>query len=457
MTIAAAVLLLVAPGVVPASSVAGGWLTVVCLAPVVTCLLAAVAAAAALVTRTPVLPWFAVVTIAVHVLAARRERNARPAPDPRLALVIVLAAVAPLVALRTADAGWDARSIWFLHARWFLGGGSYTWDAMGSSTYLFSHPDYPPLVPAIVAVVWRLTGSIDLRVAQVVVAVLNAAGLGLVGLAIGRVVPRDSHVAVTVGAAAAATATVMAGWGLAGTYGTNGYVDLTWAALAVAACIHLLALPTSSTTIAVGVVAAIAAGLTKNEAIPAVVAIVSLAALRHRRPWLLLAALPVLTWPLLARLTGARSDFLGGTLPPGAPRAVVHHVGARLGPSWRAVRSWEWDPFIPAAVVSIAGLVAVRQVRHALGVAATAWSWAVVGVMTAATVAAYVVSPYDLAWHLGTSVERTTVAARLLLYAEAAIWSTCAAAAVQRRFATTMPPRSKITRNDDEVSESNNG
>jgi hypothetical protein len=121
------------------------------------------------------------------------------------------------------------------------------------------------------------------------------------------------------------------------------------------------------------------------------------------------------------------------------------------------VRAWEWDPFVPVAVVTVAGLVAVRRVRHALGVATTAWPWAVFAVMTGATVVAYVASPYDLAWHIGTSVERTTVAPRLLLYAEAAVWSACACAALQRRLATTMPPRSKITRNDDDVSESNSG
>jgi len=58
---------------------------------------------------------------------------------------------------------------------------------------------------------------------------------------------------------------------------------------------------------------------------------------------------------------------------------------------------------------------------------------------TASLVYAYVVSPAPLDWHLATSVDRTTIAPRLLLVAEAFVWGSAAVAALRQDDAGARP------------------
>jgi hypothetical protein len=51
---------------------------------------------------------------------------------------------------------------------------------------------------------------------------------------------------------------------------------------------------------------------------------------------------------------------------------------------------------------------------------------------TTSVVYAYVVSPSPLVWHLMTSVDRTTIASRMILLAECLVWSSAAVAALRR-------------------------
>jgi hypothetical protein len=73
---------------------------------------------------------------------------------------------------------WDAWAIWNLRARFFVRGGQFWKDAF-SSQLAWSHPDYPLLLPGIVAMLWTLahTGS---TAAPIGVAFLF--GLGTAGI-----------------------------------------------------------------------------------------------------------------------------------------------------------------------------------------------------------------------------------------------------------------------------------
>jgi len=75
---------------------------------------------------------------------------------------------------------WDAWSIWNMRARFFVRGGQFWKDAF-SSDLAWSHPDYPLLLPGIVALLWTLahTGS---TAAPIGVAFLF--GLGTAGILI---------------------------------------------------------------------------------------------------------------------------------------------------------------------------------------------------------------------------------------------------------------------------------
>src|SRR5579864_2292513 len=74
--------------------------------------------------------------------------------------------------------GWDAFAIWNLHARFLFLGGSHWRDGL-SALIPWSHPDYPPLVPAAIAHVWSYIGHDDPIVPAIVSLVFTFATLGL--------------------------------------------------------------------------------------------------------------------------------------------------------------------------------------------------------------------------------------------------------------------------------------
>ncbi len=100
----------------------------------------------------------------------------------------------------------------------------------------WSHGNYPLLAPSVVAAVWSLTSSENLRVAQVVATIVTFATVVLFALALYLTASRALHwqgALMAVLAAWGATATVVAGV-------TNGYVDHLWSAAITSAAIVLL-------------------------------------------------------------------------------------------------------------------------------------------------------------------------------------------------------------------------
>lgn len=86
-----------------------------------------------------------------------------PAPSWTLvALFVVAMAIAVTVfATHSAakpDGEWDAWSIWNLRARFLFLSGQF-WKNAFSSQLAWSHPDYPLLVPGVIAMCWTLAGS----------------------------------------------------------------------------------------------------------------------------------------------------------------------------------------------------------------------------------------------------------------------------------------------------------
>ncbi len=74
--------------------------------------------------------------------------------------------------------GWDAFAIWNLHARFLFLGGSHWRDGV-SALIPWSHPDYPPLVPAAIAHIWSYIGHDDPIVPAILGLVFTFATLGL--------------------------------------------------------------------------------------------------------------------------------------------------------------------------------------------------------------------------------------------------------------------------------------
>ncbi|MBM3673554.1 MAG: hypothetical protein FJW88_01175 [Actinobacteria bacterium] len=360
--------------------------------------------------------------------------------------VVVLGAVATLMLLPLVRPAidWDARATWFQHARWFYGGGEFVQRAIGNAAHGYNR-DYPPLVPATVASFWRSGAGVDHRSGQILVGILNASAVVVAALAI----PRTFRLA-RLGPASLlmSAAWVVAAFGIAKEFGTDGYADLLWAAAATGAVLYLLVAPIESTNGSIGVVLLLVSALTKNDAIAPALVVAVLAALRYRAllrrtPWVPALSPLLVVWPLLARRFGADPLY-----EPGAVFDLLRgdsSVWNRLEPTLRAMRPLLLWPAAVAIFVAIVGTVALSDERRGLALGGCWRLWAVWVVACISLVAAYLVSGLTLVDHLGSSIDRTTMAAQLLLLTEIAVWSLVAMAALAARSrsgtAPEPPPR----------------
>ncbi len=238
----------------------------------------------------------------------------------------------------------------------------------------------------------------------------------------------------------------MVGFAVAGYYGVYGYADLLWAAAAVGAVVWGLVLPTSTRALVIAWICAAVASLTKNEGLATALVVLVLIALRYRplvlpklrRPdahtdprdrgvvvwpvvprwaeraaFVLVPALPGLAWAGLVRLIGLHDAFFMSSStesPASRADATFHGMAAHLA-------------VVPVALaVLVAGCCFVRRDRARARLGSPAWLWTVCLISLAIIFATYVFGSMEIHWWLGTSVDRTTIFAQLLLYTDLAIW-----------------------------------
>ncbi len=433
------------PGALPAVSLVGRTVLSIPFAALLTALGLSVASMLAIWAGTSVLPWYFAVVVAGQAEAIRRLRRRPPVTRPPIRdiavdAVLLLVVAFPLVGLRRAAIDWDARSIWLFHSRWFYAGGDFIRDALVNPAFSYSHPDYPPLAPAAAGGLWRLTANVDVDLGRDVIALLTFNAVAVMALAVRRLASERSAVP----AAAMAALVGLGAYGLAGPYGTNGYVDLLWAASATAGVLYLLAAPMTPEHMALGAACLAVAGVTKNEGLAAAVLVLGLSLARHRQSLRTVAvlgttALFILAWPVLMRTLGVHSDIAAG----GRASALLHgdpEATSRVGPTIAAITGMARPIGFVAIGCAAFGALMLRTARRRLGLGSAGWTWLAILLITASLVAAYVLSPYDLDYHLASSADRTTIALRLLLLSEVACWTLCATEALQRGDSPSRAP-----------------
>ncbi len=89
-----------------------------------------------------------------------------------------------LLSILSPHGEWDAYSIWNLRARFLFAGGDFWTDAL-SRDLLWSHPDYPLMIPALVASLWKVAGVDDTLGPMMVAFVFTFASAGLLGVTVG--------------------------------------------------------------------------------------------------------------------------------------------------------------------------------------------------------------------------------------------------------------------------------
>jgi hypothetical protein len=423
-----------APGLLLALAVGGRSPVLVFLAPLIGAGMAAMAAELELGVGGSLLSWYAAVAVVANVaviawwLAAGRFRP-RAGPPWRWSIVtaatVLVALTVPVSARRAPIIGWDANSIWLTHALMVSGGHHELLAGLQNPVYRFSNPDYPPLVPAAGALAFALLGRGDLHVATDMTVLLNACALGIVGTGVAAVGSRGGQLA-RLAAVAAAGAICLAGFAVSGGYGVDGYADLLWAAAAVGAIIWGLVLPRGTQALAVAWICAAVASLTKNEGLTTALIVLVLITIRYRpltlpelgrwaerTAFVIVPALPGLAWAGMARILGLQDAFFRSSSTESlASRAdaTVAGMAAHLAVA-------------PVALgVLLAGCCFLRRDRERAGLGNPAWLWTACLVSLAIIFATYVFGAFEIHGWLANSVNRTTVFAQVLLYADLAIW-----------------------------------
>lgn len=458
------VVYLAIPGLLPAVVAARRSPVVVFIAPIIGAIMAAVAAGIELGVGGTLLTCYLPVALSVNAaavawwLAAGRRTRWDSPPLGWSALTVAVmtgALVVPLTVLRVPALGWDTNSIWLTHSLLVTGGHHVLLTGLQNPAVFFDNPDYPPLVPAAGALELLHFGPDALHGAVVLTALLTACAIAAVGCLITTAV-RTGTVAARLGAIAIGAAICLAAFGVSDPFAVNGYTDPLWAAAAVAAVICGLVLPRSPQSLLLAWIFAVAASLTKNEGLTSALVILVLIALRYQpvrwrlpvrqqgREWgtravyVLGPALPGLAWAGLARHIGLQNDFFNHNLP--RPESLGYRAGATISGMAAHLDLW------PAAlVVLIIGSYAVRGHRREGGLANPAWLWLAWLGSLAIIFGTYVFGDFGIQTWLRFSVNRTTIFAQLLLYAEIGLWLVIAFDAV-----TSRPPRLPAHRRTDE-------
>lgn len=339
--------------------------------------------------------FIAVLACAVWSLLALR--------DGRAAWMVGSVAVLLVLALGSPTDEWDPRSIWMLHAkRIYLENSLY---AQLDNYAIFSHNDYPSLMPLWSATAAKVVGHWNEIFPKAAATLLLLPPLLLIA--------RSLRTWWAAGLFAVAVLEV------GGRYLVDGYMDAFLAVYAVAAlavAIQPRRVGAEGQWFNLAAYAALSAVLTliKNEGavLAILVGLVAVATvlLRDRRiPWALLAAFALSMVPLVAWKLAVAGADLGNDL---AQSDLKGQLLARLPDLSQSVlilkallRSAAWVPLVLLLVLW------ARMWRASAARAALAVALAYFGVLFAV----YLSTPHDLVWHLATSAKRVALPVQLLL------------------------------------------
>lgn len=309
---------------------------------------------------------------------------------------------------------WDALTIWNLRARFLFRGGDHWRDAFSESLGEFSQPDYPLLVPGAIARAWEFIGSDSALVPVAVAMLFTFATVGLLMSSLS--ILRDRGQGLLAGIVLLGTVALV--W-----QGSTQYADVPLAFFMLATCVAIALSHRAPDgglrfLLLAGVMVGLAAW-TKNEGLLFTVALFAghftvvsrcrgLRAAVRRSGVILVGAAPMLVLIVWFKTGIAPTNDM---LESFDPRAVAAHF-ADLG-RWgsvlasfggRLMRLGGWLVSLPLALALYLLAVGLRvEEKDRLGIG-------VLSLVMALVLVSYVLvllaTPYNLDWHLETSVHR---------------------------------------------------
>ncbi len=374
---------------------------------------------------------FVLVALVANLLAASRLVASRDITRFRRGdwpgvAVLVVAVGWPLVVLSAPIIGYDTQAIWLPHAAMLYAGHSTLVSDLRNPALAFSNPDYPPLVPAAMAVGYVVRGHVDEHLAVVTVAVLNACAVAVIGAGLLQMVPDPARRPRRILALAVVAVFCAAVYGFSGDFALNGYADVLWSSAAAGAVLFGLVLPKGRPNAATAGLCLMVAAATKNEGTAVALVVAVVIGLRYvgsgRDPvravrTLVAAAVPLVpaaAWALAIRAQHIKDAFF------------ATHSSESLSTRAAAVAPAMWARLhvVPvAAAVAVVGWWALSADRRAarLGHPVLLWVAAVWG--TCAIALTYIFGALEIHWWLSTSVKRTTIFTDVLVSADMAAWA----------------------------------
>jgi hypothetical protein len=431
----AGLVVLALPGILPAWLLTRRLLEALLLAPLIGAFLAGLAAIATLGLAGYPFLWFLAFSLLVNLLVSFVRLLSKPPkgegpvsggfrPWRGASAALVLAgAFVPLVALIRPAVGFDARSIWLLHAIFYGRGHHAVVQALTNPGLAVTEATFPPMSAGAVSVDWFVSGlvpAIDAyRAGIACLACLFACSVGFLGLRLQRLIAGKMGSRSTVGLLLAGLAgglVAVACYGIAGRFATNGYVDALWAALATAGVFVGLVEPVSTRNLWCAVAVLWCASIVKQEAMVIASLLALLSFLRASRvlPWaepdsglgrqgmsrlgvLVLSSWPAVLWWLTALVVGVDA----GTDLSGPRHGTLAH---RL-----VLASDYMAPHLVIAFLALAVGLLVAGARWRDGEDSFLWPTAAVAIGAVAILAAYGLAHVPLRPMLQTSVRRTTI------------------------------------------------
>jgi hypothetical protein len=356
-------------------------------------------------------------------LTASRRPVDRPSASPFVSWLLVPGFAVSLIAAalsfgyRSATyphGGWDAASIWNLRARFLFRGADHWRDAFSNLLGTWTHADYPLLVPGATARAWSFIGS-EPQIVPILLGLLFA--LATAFLLLGALTSlRSSGQGLLAGILVLSCNTLVY-------QAANQYADVPLAFFILATFVVLALADTvedgGGGFIALAGLTAGLAAWTKNEGLIFVLALLvgRLLVVAHLRGWgralrsqgtLLLGLAPLLTLIVVFRWTVAPpndllaslrlADIIERLTDPGRIWFVLVSFGERF----LNLSGW----LVAAPLVLALYLLAVGWRRKSIERESVVTMLVTLSLVLAAYLFVYVVTPYDLAWHMGTSRHR---------------------------------------------------
>ena len=329
-----------------------------------------------------------------------------------------------LSALRDSPHGsWDAWAIWNTHARFLA---SPAWRDGFSPLLIYSHPDYPLLLPGLIARTWRAAGGQELTAPALAAAGFTCATVGVLVSSLAALKGRAQG--LIAGILLVSTQLFVA-------HGASEYADVPagFFLLSALAALALAHSPPQGSPSARGnardlgwVLPGLAAGFaawTKNEGWMLVLAFAALSLfalirrdtrIMYTRRILMTAAgiAPILVIVLFFKYTFATAnEFVGGRSLAGLTIALSNPVRyLRVGRGlFSAVDGFNGGRFLlPAIGTAICAFLTMDSppTRSDHHIIAARLCVCVLAIVAAGYLATLIISPYDINWQVTTTLDR---------------------------------------------------